>query len=242
MSNIAIAGDTSGTVTLQAPAIAGTTVINLPSTSGTMATTTTLGGGATETTSAVNITLTSASNRVQAISMTAASKTVSLPDATTISSAGGPIFFITNNGNYPFGVTNYAGALITSINPNSGYYFTLSNNTNSNTGWAVSSQPALYGSYPPTTVSSAITLGTSTTGMTASMDQLSANTYLTAWIDATPKLNIAVATLSNGTFSYGTLVQTAGIANLIQVVVVALSSTTALVFYQTGGSGVSQAG
>lgn len=39
MSNIAIAGDTSGTVTLQAPAIAGTTVLTLPSTSGTIVTT-----------------------------------------------------------------------------------------------------------------------------------------------------------------------------------------------------------
>lgn len=39
MSNIAIAGDTSGTVTLQAPAVAGTTVLTLPSTSGTIVTT-----------------------------------------------------------------------------------------------------------------------------------------------------------------------------------------------------------
>ena len=39
MSNIAIAGDTSGTVTLQAPAIAGTTTLTLPATSGTLVTT-----------------------------------------------------------------------------------------------------------------------------------------------------------------------------------------------------------
>lgn len=36
MSSVIIAGDTSGTVTLQAPAVAGSTVITLPSTSGTM--------------------------------------------------------------------------------------------------------------------------------------------------------------------------------------------------------------
>ena len=42
MSAIVVAGDTSGSVTLDAPAVAGTTVITLPSTSGTMA----LAGGA----------------------------------------------------------------------------------------------------------------------------------------------------------------------------------------------------
>jgi hypothetical protein len=38
MSSIVIAGDTSGSVTLQAPAVAGTTVLTLPSTSGTLST------------------------------------------------------------------------------------------------------------------------------------------------------------------------------------------------------------
>jgi hypothetical protein len=37
MSSIVIAGDTSGTVTLQAPAVAGTTTLTLPATSGTIA-------------------------------------------------------------------------------------------------------------------------------------------------------------------------------------------------------------
>ena len=41
MSSIVIAGDTSGTVTLQAPAISGTTTLTLPSASGTMLTTAT---------------------------------------------------------------------------------------------------------------------------------------------------------------------------------------------------------
>jgi len=36
MSSVVIAGDTSGTVTLQAPSVAGTTTITLPATSGTM--------------------------------------------------------------------------------------------------------------------------------------------------------------------------------------------------------------
>ena len=39
MANFVIAGDTSGTVTLQAPAVSGTTTLTLPTTSGTVLTT-----------------------------------------------------------------------------------------------------------------------------------------------------------------------------------------------------------
>jgi len=38
MSSIVIAGDTSGSVTLQAPAVAGATILTLPATSGTVQT------------------------------------------------------------------------------------------------------------------------------------------------------------------------------------------------------------
>ena len=41
MANFVIAGDTSGTVTLQAPAVSGTTTLTLPTTSGTILTTAT---------------------------------------------------------------------------------------------------------------------------------------------------------------------------------------------------------
>jgi hypothetical protein len=40
MSSVVIAGDTSGTITLDAPAVAGSTVLTLPATSGTFLTTT----------------------------------------------------------------------------------------------------------------------------------------------------------------------------------------------------------
>lgn len=48
MSAIVVAGDTSGSVTLQAPAVSGTTVLTLPATTGTVLTTT---GGVTPSTS-----------------------------------------------------------------------------------------------------------------------------------------------------------------------------------------------
>jgi hypothetical protein len=50
MSSVVIAGNTSGTVTLQAPAVSGSTILTLPAVSGTIVTTT--GGNAT---SATNI-------------------------------------------------------------------------------------------------------------------------------------------------------------------------------------------
>ena len=63
MSSIVISGDTSGSVTLQAPAVAGSSVLTLPATSATLATlttpsfATTIGvGGATPSTSGAGIT------------------------------------------------------------------------------------------------------------------------------------------------------------------------------------------
>ena len=44
MSSVIIAGDTSGSVTMAAPAVSGTTVITLPATTGTMLTTTSATG------------------------------------------------------------------------------------------------------------------------------------------------------------------------------------------------------
>jgi hypothetical protein len=56
MSSLVISGDTSGTVTLQAPAVAGTTVLTLPATSGTVITTTSgTASSATTATTATNL-------------------------------------------------------------------------------------------------------------------------------------------------------------------------------------------
>jgi len=166
MSSVVIAGDTSGTVTLQAPAVAGTTVLSLPSTSGTLVTTaggtattatnlasgsagvvpyqtgsgttgfTAVGtsgqfltsagagaptwstvstsGGATVTSSmSANITLTSSSNRVQVLTPDAQSRKITLPDATTVSAAGGPIFVLQNTVQaYPVAVMDSGGTNI----------------------------------------------------------------------------------------------------------------------------------
>lgn len=53
MSSLVVSGDTSGSVTLQAPAVSGTTVLTLPATSGTVLTT--ASGTATTATTATNL-------------------------------------------------------------------------------------------------------------------------------------------------------------------------------------------
>ena len=175
MSSVVIAGNTSGSVTLSAPDVAGTTTITLPSTSGTMATTSTLGGGSTSTTSSTDITLTSSSNKVQNVSMTAADKSVILPAATTLS-LGSNIFVLVNNGAFPYTVKVSGGNAIAVVPVAGTVTLNLTDNSTAAGKWAgtvnsfvsgFSTSGALAGSnygmsgnfavtqsYPPVTVTS----------------------------------------------------------------------------------------
>ena len=69
-----------------------------------------VGGGGTITTGSSSITLTTSSGLVHQIAMTAADKSVTLPDATTLKE--GVAFVFTNNGDYDFAVRNDSGALL----------------------------------------------------------------------------------------------------------------------------------
>jgi hypothetical protein len=87
--------------------------------------------GATTTSSAVDITLTSASTQVQSVEMTASDKSVILPDATTLTTKGFPIFVIANTGFYPFSVKNNGGYILTTIQPANSIELTLISNATS---------------------------------------------------------------------------------------------------------------
>jgi hypothetical protein len=76
----------------------------------TVATPSTAGGATVTNPMSANITLTSSSNRVQLMTPSAWGYTITLPDATTISAAGGPIFILKNTTKYyPIKVLDSAG-------------------------------------------------------------------------------------------------------------------------------------
>jgi hypothetical protein len=260
MSSVVIAGDTSGTVTLQAPSVAGTTTLTLPSTSGTMATTTTLGGGATTTSSAVDITLTSSSNRVQDVTMTAADKSVILPSATTLS-LGGPIFVINNRGGIAFYIKNNGGVIIAVVQPFASIQLSLTSNATTNGTWAKQEGDIFFGQYVPSQVTSDKILSAGQYSYTPQYNpsapwsadsnsnivvkKISSTTALILWSPvagsgaADPSLQnlkAVVATVSSGSITYGTPVTvytgtTTGLANFSAVV---LSSTAALILVEKG--------
>ena len=87
--------------------------------------------GATITSSAVDITLTSASTQAQSVEMTAADKSVILPDATTLTTKGFPIFVIVNTGIFPFSIKNNSGYILTTCEPTSSIELTLLSNATS---------------------------------------------------------------------------------------------------------------
>ena len=87
--------------------------------------------GATTTSSAVDITLTSASTQAQSVEMTAADKAVILPDATTLTTKGFPIFVIVNTGLFPFSIKNNGGYILTTVEPTSSIELTLLSNATS---------------------------------------------------------------------------------------------------------------
>lgn len=118
--------------------------------------------GSTTTSSAVDITLTSASTQTQFITMTAADKSVILPNATTLTTKGFPIFVIVNNGLYPFNIKNNSGFIIAIVQPNTSTELTLIDNSTSNGIFATDGNAINLGITSVTTVKSGTT-GLSTT-------------------------------------------------------------------------------
>ena len=118
----------------------GTTrVLTVPDKDGTLAMTSDIlpsTGGATITSSAVDVTLTSASNRVQSLAMTTAAKSVTLPDATTLTK-GGALFVVKNTGALNYAVRANGGVLLANLAPGQTAVFYLTDNATSAGGWAV---------------------------------------------------------------------------------------------------------
>lgn len=234
MASVVVSGDTSGAVTLSAPAVAGTTTITLPTTSGTMALTSQALGNATTTTSATSITLTATSSRVQNISMTVADLNVTLPDATTMD-LGGPLFTIYNAGPYSFNLNTNGGYTIAYVNPGETYNLSLSSKTTSNGLWVDSTRGAARLGYITQAASNltyyyntGFTLG-STRAIQAV--PLTSNSVLIAYNTSATAANAIVATWSGSSWSYGApvVVSTVFGSNNGLAPAVALSSTTGFI-------------
>lgn len=88
-------------------------------------------------TSAVGITLTSLSPGLQTIAMTALGQSVTLPNATTMPSVGGPVFILHNNGSYGFGVRDNTGTLLTAVAPGGVAYVALESRATAAGAWNV---------------------------------------------------------------------------------------------------------
>jgi hypothetical protein len=113
--------------------------------------------GSTATSSAVDITLTNTSTQTQFISMTAADKAVILPNATTLTTKGFPIFVIVNNGLYPFDVKNNGGTILSTLQPTNSIEYSLVDNSTSNGTFSTDGAVLNLGSTPITTVKSGTT-------------------------------------------------------------------------------------
>lgn len=253
---IVTTGDSSGNISLQSN---GTTVLATTSTgvavTGTLtANGVTVGaGGATTTSSAVDITLTSTSNRLQDVTMTAADKSVILPDATTLS-LGGPTFIVNNRGGRDFYIKNNSGVIIAVVKPLASVQLSLNANATANGTWSKQDGDIFFGQYVPSQVTtdqpylysnSAYPTGLSTFSINnqgyVSVKKISSTTALILWaapIDTTnsglTNLKAVVATISAGSITYGTAVTvytgtTTGLTNFGAVV---LSSTAALVLVE----------
>lgn len=121
MSSVVIAGDTSGSVTLQAPAVAGSTTLNLPTTSGTVVVNS---SGVAGMTSLGTITLSGTGNQFSLGSLTLTSYKALYVSLNAVSSgaSGSNKLSFTNTTGDQTAVTN-AFTILTSTSTNNGLVF-----------------------------------------------------------------------------------------------------------------------
>ena len=157
-------------------------------------------GGATQTSGAVNITLTSASTRVQAVAMTASGKSVTLPDATTLTT-GGALFVIKNTGMNRFTVRDSAGSILASLASGQIVGIYLSNNLTSAGVWAVGNQSTT--TFLSTILTNILTVGSVACANTT-ITNVSPTRAIMAWLQGTT-MQAVILDVSAGTLTAGTI-------------------------------------
>lgn len=184
-------------------------------------------GGATETSSAVDITLTAASYRVQAVAMTAADKYVTLPNATTLAT-GGEVFVVKNTGALVFCVRDSAGTLLTAINPGQMAFLYLSNASASAGVWAVGTGSA---TALAQTIYQATALTVNAVASThVSVTQMSATQAIACWSGASGYLNCCTLNIAGNVVTAGSVLVVNAVSSAY-ISVAAVSATQAVVTY-----------
>lgn len=182
-------------------------------------------GGATETSSAVDVTLTAASYRVQAVTMTAVDKSVNLPSATTLTT-GAELFVIKNTGLIEFAVRDASGVMLTKLTQGKCVALHLSNASTAAGTWALSGDGIADTIYQAT----ALAL-TATAASQLSVTALSATQSIATWYSPGSFLATCTLNISGNVITAGTVLTTGSVLTATKTKVVAMSATQALVVY-----------
>ena len=249
-ANNVLLGNGTSAPTFVAPSTTGNVLTSNGTTwtSSTPATPNTAGGASTVS-QGTSLTLTSASNRVQVVTLTTTGLSVILPDATTLS-AGGPTYFITNGGANSFTVKQNNGIVISSLLTGQSMMFEVYDISTAAGKWLFSNKDiATYlntGHFTPATIDSTNAAfpyfsndaaGNSTANHFVDCLKLTSTTALLVWTrNGNKSVYGCVATNTSGTISYGTIVQiydgsAGGTAAVNQAAAMLLSGlTTGMVF------------
>jgi hypothetical protein len=238
-ANNVILGNGTSTPSFVAPSTTG----NVLTSNGTTWTSSTpaapnTAGGATTTSSAVDITLTSSSTKVQYITMTATSKKVILPDATTLT-AGGIIHQIYNAGTNVFTVADSAGNTIATINgkATTAITFWLIDKSTAKGIWALGTSNSTV-----PTLSTSITTASSITGTGTQVAMVSSTAGIILYQDSANNAKLVGFSVSGTTITYGTAVTLTAMGSgynfkdMVNSIVTIDSTTIACMYAYSNGS------
>jgi len=249
--NLQSAGSTVATVSSTGLNVTGTFNVNGAPIS--------VAGGASTVSQGTSLTLTSASNRVQVVTLTAGSLSVTLPDATTLS-AGGPTFIITNNGANTFTVKQNGGNILTTLIYGQSIMLEVYDTSTAAGKWLVSnadiaSTPTV-SNFTPVVIDSTNAAypylgrgsdpcGNAQNGSFVDCLKLTSTTALLVWTRLSNySVYGVVATNTAGVISYGTIVQiydgsAGGTAAVVSATAMLLSGlTTGMVFISRSATAV----
>ena len=224
-ANNVLLGNGTSAVQFVAP---GTTGNVLTSNGTTWSSTAPSGGGISSAgaTITTNTTLTAASPGYQPIAMTALGKSVTLPDATTVT-VGSPKFYLNNaSGAYPVGIRNTSGTLLMAIAAGGTAFVSCQDITTAAGVWNITGDNLEHGLI---TIDSTFSSTYTTTRLLpfVAFDSNKSLHFLSL------SSGFAAVAVDNTTGAVGTPVTVSATASMVPRSVFVITSTTAIVFYSS---------